>query len=251
VVKTAPPPGATRAGESDEHHCQDENAWLLRLRRPLETWVYMSARRHPAAFQLDQTPALFRPTPIPSAKEYHAGRCFLLECGPNFVQKCGKNDGSEVRCYACSDEMPTMNRLTKDDIKLLAEHQILVEHLFKKSADGLCNLTFYRGLARSISEDLLARARSLSHEASNSLGVEGDWVSRETSTADALRRHVREMITDDESLAAKEDRICRVYAHLVLDHEDDRSCDEILRGLRLLAAQYPGFPNIPGDGTCS
>jgi hypothetical protein len=138
-----------------------------------------------------------------------------------------------------------MNRMTADDIALFKEHQNLVDHLFEKTTDGRCYLTFYRRRTKDVSERLLEKADALSNKESYVPGLKNDWLSRESCTMDAIRPNVHKMIKDQKNLASKEDAICQAYAHLILDHEDDQSCDQILRGLRSL-----GLPSIPPDGTC-
>lgn len=140
-----------------------------------------------------------------------------------------------------------MNRLTDQDKKLFAEYPILIDHLFNKPDGRRCNLAFYRDLAKQASE-VLENTHLLSTEDPSRQGVTGDWTSRETTTASAIKRHVHAMIEKEaSSLATKLDHVCHAYARLVLDHEDDKSCDEILRGLR---RQYPGLHSIPAEGTC-
>ncbi len=148
--------------------------------------------------------------------------------------------------------------LTPDDSDLFEKHQCLVDHLFAKTTDGLCNLYLYRCWAKDVSEHLLEKADPLSHKESYWPGLTADWPSREEMTMFAIRRNVHEMIKDHKELAStKEEDICRAYAHVVLEHENDVNCDVILRRFRSWVdkisriSPQSRLPNIPADGTCS
>jgi hypothetical protein len=136
-----------------------------------------------------------------------------------------------------------MDRLKPEDVALLIENQRLVDHLFEKTISWPCYLTLYHRLTKDV-KPILGKIGSLTHK--DAPGLANDRATEESFMMDAIRPYVREMIKAQNNLASKEDDICQAYAHLVLDHEYDQSCDQILRGLRSL-----GFPTIPGDGTCS
>jgi hypothetical protein len=152
-----------------------------------------------------------------------------------------------------------MNNLSDDDIKLFKAHQCLVDHLFEKSSpDGLCNLAFYRCLAKKVSERLLEKTHSHSDQQSSYRNITYDWTSRESFTLAAIkgdRERLLKLVHEHSQCSSGDlfqiypvvDGACLAYTHLVLDHENDQDCDGILRGLRSLA----GFQNIPPDGTCS
>jgi hypothetical protein len=155
-----------------------------------------------------------------------------------------------------------MNNLTPDDLKLLKENQGLVDKLFEKKPDGMCNLTFYRALAKDVLEWLLEKTDPLSGRPKNFRGVADDWRSRESRTIDAISPAIQRdnglvEIIEKQNLDSK--AVCLAYAHIVLDHENDPNCNKILGGLRSLlvqnspnsAASSAGIPSIPPDGTCS
>ena len=137
-----------------------------------------------------------------------------------------------------------MVRCTPEDVDLFKAHQSLIDHLFEKSpVDGLCNLAFYRGLAKeNVAGDFLEEVHGLSREPQTTLGIRGDWNSRFTYTFGAILPNVRKM----KEYGSLGDRICEAYTRLVLDHENDPNCNEIMQWLR-----SKGFANVPSDGTCS
>jgi len=145
--------------------------------------------------------------------------------------------------------------LNDDDVTLFFEvHPKLLDFLFEETPYGRCsNLTYYRSLAKAVSDDLLKKTDLI---ASSSQGIEHYWHARQSRTAYAIQGHkgLNKMIKE-QNLFFETDRICQAYARLVLDHENDRNCDLILRGLRSKADQVSpkssGFPSIPDDGTCS
>lgn len=134
-------------------------------------------------------------------------------------------------------------------------HPKLLDFLFEEPPYGRCsNLTYYRSIAKAVSDDLLKQTDSI---ASSSQGIEHYWHARQSRISFAIRAHkdLNKMIKE-QNLFFETDRICQAYARLVLDHEKDKNCDLILRGLRTKADQVSpkspsGFPNIPDEGTCS
>jgi hypothetical protein len=150
-----------------------------------------------------------------------------------------------------------MDKLADDDISLFFEvHPKLLDFLFEETAFGRCtNLAYYRKIAKAVLDDLQKGTASI---ASNSQGYERNWHARQSRIADAIRTHkaLKKMI-QEQKLFFETDRICQAYARLVLNHEDDKNCDLILRGLRSKADELSpksvssGFPSVPADGTCS
>jgi hypothetical protein len=77
-------------------------------------------------------------------------------------------------------------------------------------------------------------------------GFAADLHYRETQTADLIQKRDIDLRGLLEALNAAQEieTVCRVYARMVLGHEDDESNESILAGLR-----DAGF-DVPAPGTC-
>ncbi len=125
--------------------------------------------------------------------------------------------------------------LTGEDWGLLHAYPILVTYLLDNAGSGSCSrLKWYRGIARNflVTDSIID---GLGNQPSNRRGLVDDQSYRETQIADVvimLDKDLHKMFQAAQAQPMTSDvtikRICQLYARVVIGHEGDPDCKNIV-----------------------
>ena len=132
-------------------------------------------------------------------------------------------------------------QLTREDLGKLQAKPRLLEYLVEKPKQPLhmsieeppvpcARLKRYRKVAKNVM-DMLAGIDQLSHGPSPYRGLANDQLVRESYTADLIRRSDRDlpgMLMVAKIAESETPAICQLYARVVMGHENDQDCDQIV-----------------------
>jgi hypothetical protein len=145
--------------------------------------------------------------------------------------------------------------LQSDDWQTLKARKRLVTYLIEKTKAGHCgHLILYRRLAKIVLNMFQDTDRSANPFNGLRRGFADDPDFHELMLAQLIKKtdlDLRRMIEAEKiDFDNKSMDICKLYARLVIGHEDDLDCDTILKEIRVGLQQLQAEVSVPFDETC-